>query len=163
MTVNLVDGEAVEPATLVIDQMSNTILPHDFSAFTMDLRDDAGRRVAIRHIDSIQLESAFASELGLAPIDVQELFVLQSSSRVAALTAGIPVLRETLDLLPAGPAVLSMIAADDDGVLYTGVTEFSIGRYRLSVALAAPPSKPNLILSNRTVQVAVLNTPIDMR
>lgn len=163
VTVNLIDGDAVETAALVIDQTPNTILPHDFSTFTMDLRDDAGRRVAIRRIDSIQLESAFASELGLAPIDVQELFMLQSSSRVVASAAGIPALRETLESLPAGPAILSMIGADDDGVLYTGAAEFSIGRYRLSVALVAPPSKPNFILSNRTVQVTVLNTPIDLR
>lgn len=163
VTVNLVDGEAVETAMLVIDQISNTILPHDFPAFTMELRDDTGGRVAIRHIDSIQLESAFASELGLAPIDVKERFVLQPSGRVVASSAGIAELRDMLQELPAGPAVLSVIGADDDGVLFAGAAEFSIGRYRLSVTLVAPPSKPNLTLSNRTVQVVVLNTPIDLR
>lgn len=161
VTVNLIDSEAVEPAEVVIDQVASTILPHDFSTFTMELRNPSGQRIPIRQIDSIQLESAFASDLGVAPIDVRSLFTLQSGSRVTS--AQIPELREALESLPAGPAVLSVAGFDDDGVLYAGAAQFSIGRYRLSVTLVAPPSKPNLVLSNRSVQVTVLNTPIDLR
>ena len=163
VTVNLIDSEAVEPAILVIDQVANAILPRDFSTFTLELRNISGTRIPMRRIDSIQLESAFASDLGLTPIDVQPLLTLQSSSRVVASAAQLPALRDALESLPAGPAVLSVTGADDDGVLYTGSTEFSIGRYRLSVTLVVPPSNPNLVLSNRTVQVTVLNTTIDLR
>lgn len=162
VSVSLTDAEAVEESVLVVEQAPSLILPRSFQSLSLRV-ENRGRIVPLRQLDAVELTSAFASELGLAPIDVRPLFTLQASGRLTIPTPQLAAFRDALDTLPQGPVTLSVTAADSDGVLYAAQSEFSFGRHQLTVTLTPPSSKPNLVLAQRVVQVTVLNTPIDLR
>ena len=160
LQVPLLDAQVVENATLVADQVQSSILPVTFTSFSVHFQTPAGTRPAIRRIDAIEVSSAFEAQLGLSPFDLRSWFVLLNDGTIALLASRLENFRDVLKALPQGPAVVRIAASDADNATYSAEAVFALGQYKFAVMLLAPPSNPKLGVTNRDVDVAVLNTPV---
>ena len=119
------------------------------------IQDD--RVVTIEHIDDI--------ELGDAPSDsgevVEELFTVAGG---VIRAADVPAVYERIAQRARIGRSLALVATavDTEGRTHYGAVRFQLGRFRLAVRLAAPPSSPMLPVANIPVLVSVVGSGIAM-
>ena len=158
-TVSIVlagDKEPSEDSDLVLEEAPDAILPAGSASLTLKfIQDD--RVVTIEHIDDI--------ELGDAPSDsgevVEELFTVAGG---VIRAADVPAVYERIAQRARIGRSLALVATavDTEGRTHYGAVRFQLGRFRLAVRLAAPPSSPMLPVANIPVLVSVVGSGIAM-
>ena len=153
VSIAIDDGSEVSEETpLVVAEAIDDIVPASTTSFTLKFM-RAGRLVPIVSIEQIDLDDPDATSIpGLA-----ELFTVSQGAILARKTSALfdalaPDLDRTISLL--------VVATDSAGVFHANRIAFRVGRSGLGVALAPPPSNPQLALSNIQVGVSVMGAGI---
>ncbi len=153
VSIAIDDGKEVSEETpLVLAEAVDDIVPASTTSFTLKFM-RAGRLVPIVSIQQIDLDDPDATSIpGLA-----ELFTVSQGAILARNTSALfdalaPDLDRTISLL--------VVATDSAEVFHANRIAFRVGRSGLSVALAPPPSNPQLALSNIQVGVSVMGAGI---
>jgi hypothetical protein len=60
------------------------------------------------------------------------------------------------------PLSIEAMAIDTEGRAHSGVVGFHLGRFKLAVTLAAPPSNPALPVSNIAVRISIIGSDVAM-
>ena len=153
LSITIDDGkEASEDTPLVLAEAVDDIVPASTTSFTLKFM-RAGRLVPVVNIEQIDLDDPDATAIpGLAGLfTVSQGAILAKNPR--ALFDALGAERDrTIHLL--------VEATDSDEVFHANRVAFRVGRSGLGVALAPPPSNPQLAVSNIQVGVSVMGAGI---
>jgi hypothetical protein len=158
-TVSIVmagDKEPSEDSDLVVEEAPDGILPASSASLTLKFVQD-DRLVTIEHIDDIELSDA----PGESTEAVEEFFTVNAG---VIRAADVPALFERIEKRPRTGRLLALaaMAIDTEGRTHYGTVRFQLGRFRLAVRLAAPPSNPALSVANIPIRVSVIGSDIAM-
>ncbi len=154
-TVSVVLQEGKEPtedSDLVLEEAPDDILPVGASSLTLKfVQDDAP--VRIRSIEEIGA-SATPDDAGenLAPFFAVRDGVMHATDVTAVYS------RLARYAKIGRPLSLTASGVDTEGRSHYGTVAFQLGRWRLAVRLAAPPSNPTLPVSDVAVRVSVMGS-----
>jgi hypothetical protein len=158
-TVSIVlagDKEPSEESDLVLEEAPEDILPANSASVTLKFVQD-DRLVTIEDIDDIELSDA----PGESTEFVEEFFTVNGG---VIRAAEVPALFERIEKHSRIGRSLALVAmaVDTEGRTHSGTLRFQLGRFRLAVRLAAPPSNPALPVAHIPVRVSVVGSDIAM-
>jgi hypothetical protein len=158
-TVSIVmagDKEPSEDSDLVLEEAPDGILPASSASLTLKFVQD-DRLVTIEHIDDMELSDA----PGESTEAVEELFTVNGG---VIRATNVPALfdRITQHSRIGRSLALAAMAVDTEGRTHYGTVRLQLGRFRLAVRLAAPPSNLALPVANIPVRVSVAGSDIAM-
>jgi hypothetical protein len=153
VSIDIDDGKEVSEETpLVLAEAVDDIVPASTASFTLKFM-RAGRLVPIVSIQEIDLDDPDATSIpGLTQLFTVSQGAILARNTSALFDALAPNLDRTISLL--------VVATDSAEVFHANRIAFRVGRSGLSVALAPPPSNPQLALSNIQVGVSVMGSGI---
>ncbi len=153
-TVDIImDSEGlIEKVDIVSSQVKNNVLPVDFEKFEMQLYDENGKKVGITEIHDIYID---LGEDGTATESIDALFSLAKDGSIIAEKK-----EQLRAILQSHVGLVEMVILGvntDEESSYRGIASFYVGKYNIEGSLIAPPSNPNLKLSNIPIAAKQLN------
>jgi hypothetical protein len=152
-TVSIVmagDKEPSEESDLVLEEAPQDILPANLTSITLKFAQDDDP-VRIESIDSIELSDT----RGSGGDNLEQFFSVTDGAMRAT---DVPALSKLLVQQSQNGRALWIMASgiDAQGRRHYGDVQFQMGKFKLTVTLAPPPSNPALPVSNVTVRVSVV-------
>lgn len=150
------DRELVQETELQCDELQNQLLAGDFASLTLRFTRN-GALVPLKTIDSIDLLRPDGSPSSI----LDRSFTVGDDGVLRATPAALGTLRTQFQGQPQS-ITLRVLATGADGLVHGNKLTFYLARYRVTGALAAPPSAPALELAGIPVQASVLGTDLTL-
>ena len=150
------DKEPSEESELVLEEAPDDILPTNPPSVTLKFVQDDDP-VTIETIEELRV-SDDPDALGE---DLERFFTVTHGS-LRATNAAAVYERMARHSRIGRPLSIEAMAIDTEGRTHSGVVGFHLGRFKLAVTLAAPPSNPALPVSNIAVRISIIGSDVAM-
>ena len=150
------DKEPSEESDLVLEEAPDDLLPANPASVTLKFVQDDDP-VTIERIEDLRVSDdpdAFGE-------DLERFFTVTSGAMRATDAAGVYRYMSKHSRI-GRPLSITATAIDTEGRSHYGVASFHLGRFKLAVTLAPPPSNPALAITNIVVRVSIVGSDVAM-